>query len=79
LVEICPDVDHEDHEEHEEPTIKGTNSAPDPLLVKDKVTNEDGSKDLRCPGHEVIEATCTDGEYSAIVIIVFCTMSQQTR
>lgn len=79
LVEICPNVDNENHEEHEEPAIKGANSAPDPFPVKDKVTDENGSEDLRCPGHEVVETPCTDGEYGAVVIIVFCTTYQQTR
>jgi hypothetical protein len=39
-------VDNENHEEHEDPAVQGTDSAPDALLIKDEVANEDGSKDL---------------------------------
>jgi hypothetical protein len=62
LVEIRPDVDNEYHEEHNNPAAEGTGSASQPFLVKDKVADEDGSKDLRRPVHEIVEATCTDGE-----------------
>jgi hypothetical protein len=79
LVEICPGVDNENHEEHQKPAIESADSTPNLLPVKDKVTNEDGPKDLRYPGREVVETTRTDGEYSAIVIVVFCRTYQQTR
>ena len=62
LVEIRPDVDNEYHEEHNHPAAEGTDSAPDPPLVKDKVTDEDGPKDLRHPEHEIVEVACTDGK-----------------
>lgn len=62
LVETRPDVDNEYHEEHDHPAAEGTDSAPDPSLVKDKVTDEDGHKDLRHPEHEIVEAACTDSE-----------------
>jgi hypothetical protein len=55
-------VDNEYHEEHNHPAAEGTDSAPDPPLVKDKVTDEDGPKDLRHPEHEIVEAACADGE-----------------
>jgi hypothetical protein len=43
-------------------TMKNTTTQPQALLANDKVTNEDGSKDLRRPVHEIVKATCTDGE-----------------
>lgn len=76
LVEIGPDMDNEHHEEHNNPTAEGTDSATEPFLIKDKVTDEDRSKDLRRPVHEIVEATCTDGEQSAVVIIEFCSSHQ---
>jgi len=76
LVEIGPDMDNEYHEEYNNPAAEGTDSAPEPFLIKDKVTDEDGSKDLRRPVHEIVEATCTDGEQSAVVIVEFCSSYQ---
>ena len=65
-------MNNEYHKEHNNPAAKGTGSASQPFLVKDKVANEDGSKDLRRPVHEIVEATRTDSEYGAVVIIEFC-------
>lgn len=79
LVIIRPAVGNESHKEHEDPAVESTDSAPDPFLVKNQVTEEDRSKDLRRIGHQTIQPPCTDSKYRAVVIIVFCVTYQEAR
>lgn len=79
LVEICPDVGSESYKEYEAPAVEGTDSTPDPFLVKNKVTEEDRPKDLRRIGHQAIQGPSTDSKYRAVVIIVFCATYQRPR
>jgi hypothetical protein len=72
LVEVSPNVYDEYHREDDSPSKKGTNSSAVPFLVKDKIADEERTKDLSRPVHEIVQSPSTNCEDGCVVIVEFC-------
>ena len=77
LVEVGPRVYDEDHGEDEEPSNKGAGSSTVSFLVEDDVADEERTKDLSRPVHEIVQSTCTNSEDGAIIIVEFCVIHKR--
>ena len=72
LVEVSPDMYDPYHTKDDGPSHKGTNPPSVPLLIKNAVADEERTKDLRRPVHEIVQSTRTNGKECSVVIVEFC-------
>ena len=72
LVEVSPDMYDPYHTKDEDPSDKGTKSPSVPLLIKNAVADEERTKDLSRPVHEIVQSTRTNGKDCPVVIVEFC-------
>jgi hypothetical protein len=64
------------HGEDNDPTNKGTYPALVPFLVEDNIADEDRTKDLSHPVHQIVQATRMDGEDGCVIVIKFCVITR---
>ena len=79
LVEVSPNVYDEYHHEDDNPSNKGANSSPVPFLVEDDVADEERTKDLSRPVHEIVQSPSTNCEDGSVVIVEFCVIHKQYK
>ena len=79
LVEVSPNMHDPYHREDNDPSKKGTHSSPVQFLVEDHIADEERTKDLRCPVHEIVQSTRTDGKNGSVVIVEFCVIPKIER